>query len=147
MTKIKIIQSNKRNLILILFYIFLGYGSLSAQLTTSEIRTYIKSCDSLYFHFEEAEQNNLTITGLLLSPNPNDTLEKYILQNVKGDTVYRVEIHHNVDTGAYEIYYLKDNILIAAKLELRENHGEHIYYQKVTYYKINHLLLKIHSLK
>ena len=130
------IQKDFRNITTIFFFILFGCHPLFAQhesSTVAKINAYITSVDSLFSHFEEIEQDRMTIAGII-TKGPQDTSEKMILENIIGDTVYRIQYHDYTDKELYEIYYLENNIPIAAKIELRDT-GEHVLFQKTTYYE------------
>ncbi|MBV4360517.1 hypothetical protein [Pinibacter aurantiacus] len=43
----------------------------------------------------------------------------YTLSNLKGDTVYRIHYHDNLDINTYKTYYFKENKLVYGTLELK----------------------------
>lgn len=59
----------------------------------------------------------------------------YTLSNIKGDTALRIEYHDNLDINIYKTYYFRNNKLIFARVELREekNNMKSIYRKEEIY--------------
>lgn len=62
----------------------------------------------------------------------------YTFSNQKGDSVFRIEYHENIDINIYKTYYFKHNNLILSKVILQEgNQGLKIIYRKEEIYEGN----------
>ena len=72
---------------------------------------------------------------------------KYTIQNIAGDTVYRIIYHENIDKNFYETYYYKENKLIYAKIDFQENGIGQTFYYREEYFKNNKVLFVNESTK
>jgi hypothetical protein len=59
---------------------------------------------------------------------------KSIYQNTKGDTVYKIVYHDNLQKNFYFIFYYEGNLLLLSKLEYQENGIGQTFYKKEEYY-------------
>lgn len=64
----------------------------------------------------------------------NGGWSKYTYQNIKGDTVYKIDYHDNLRKNLYLTFYYKDNQLVYSKLDYQENGVEQTFYRKEEYY-------------
>lgn len=137
-------------------------NSLLAQVDTvaiSKIKAYAKYIDSLSDNDEGQKfvvksiaegrtTQEIVSTSIDGHSNKIDTTRKtknggfgrYTTQNIKGDTVYKILYHDNIDKNFYESYYYKDNKLIYSKIDYREDGLGQTFYYREEYYKDNKIL-------
>ncbi len=137
-------------------------NSLFAQvdtITISKIDAYTKYIDSLSAnderqnfviqHKAEGRISEETVsTSIVGHSNKIDTTRKtknggfgkYTIHNVKGDTVYKILYHDNIDKNFYESFYYKDNNLVYSKIDYQENGIGQTFYYREEYYKDNKIL-------
>jgi hypothetical protein len=137
-------------------------NSLLAQVDTtaiSKIKAYTKYIDSLSDNDEGQKfviksiaegkiKREIVSTSIVGHSNRIDTIRKeknggfgrYTTANLKGDTVYKILYHDNVDKNFYESYYYKDNKLIYSKIDYQEDGIGQTFYYREEYYKDNEIL-------
>ena len=59
---------------------------------------------------------------------------KYTYQNIKGDTIYKIEYHDNLQLNFYLTFYYRENQLIFSKLDYQKNGIGQTFYRKEEYY-------------
>jgi predicted lactoylglutathione lyase len=146
-----------------------AYDSLINRDTieVKNIKVYIKYIDSLSENDEsqkflvksivEGKINQETVkTSNVRHNNKIDTIRttksggfgKYTTENIKGDTVYKIFYHDNIDKNYYETHYFEDNKLVYSKIDYQENGiiGKTFYY-KEEYYKDKRVLMTNESSK
>jgi hypothetical protein len=137
-------------------------SSLFAQVDTAEIskiEAYTKYIDSLSDNDErqnlvikqiaEGEITQETVSTSIVGHNnkidttrktKNDGFGKYTTRNIKGDTVYKILYHDNIDNNFYQSYYYKDNNLVYSKIDYQEDGIGQTFYYREEYYKDNEIL-------
>ena len=137
-------------------------NSLLAQVDTdavSKIKAFTKYIDSLSdndkgqkFVVKSVAEGRIiqeiVSTSIVGHNNKVDTIRKtknggfgkYTTQNIKGDTVYKILYHDNIDKNFYETYYYKENKLIYSKIDFQEDGIGHTFYYREEYYKDNEIL-------
>jgi len=137
-------------------------NSLLAQVdtvTVSKIKAITKYIDSLSdndegqrFVIKSIAEGRITqeivSTSIVGHSNKIDTIRKtknggfgkYTTENIKGDTVYKILYHDNIDKNFYESYYYKDNKLIYSKIDYQEDGIRQTFYYREEYYKDNEIL-------
>jgi hypothetical protein len=125
-----------------------------------KIKTYTKFIDSLSendedqkFIIKTIEEGTITQgivkTSIVGHNNHTDTARKiknggfgkYTIGNLKGDTLYKVLYHDNINKNFYESYYFKDNKLIYSKIDYQEDGIGKTFYFKEEYYKDGKVLV------
>lgn len=71
----------------------------------------------------------------------NGGFGKYTYCNQKGDTVFKILYHDNIDKNFYESFYFKDNKLIFASIKYEENGMGNTFYSRQEYYNYDNLIL------
>ena len=97
----------------------------------------------------------IVTTSIVGHSNKIDTMRKtktggfgkYTTENIKGDTIYKIIYHDNIDKNFYEIHYYKDNKLVYSKIDYQEDGVGQTFYYKEQYYKDNRILLSNESSK
>ena len=87
--------------------------------------------------------------------NKNDTIRKtktggfgkYTIENINGDTVYKILYHDNIDKNFYETHYYKDNKLVYSKIDYQEDGVGQTFYYKEEFYKNDRIVLTKESTK
>ncbi len=145
-----------------IFISTLASNSLLAQVDTVailKIRTFTKYIDSLSdndegqnFVIKSIAEGRITqeivSTSIVGHTNKIDTIRKtknggfgrYTTQNIKGDTVYKILYHDNIDKNFYETYYYKENKLVYSKIDYQEDGIGQTFYYREEYYKDNKIL-------
>ena len=144
-------------------------NSLLAQIDTvtiSKINAFTKHIDSLS---DNGEGQNLIVksiaegkitqqivsTSIVGHNNKIDTTQttknggfgRYTIHNIKGDTVYKISYHDNINKNFYETYYYQDNKLVYAKIDYQEDGIGQTFYYREEYYKDNTVLFVNESTK
>ena len=131
--------------------------SLIAQVDTfsiSDIKKYRKFIDSLTENDEKQKfvvqsiaegrlTQEMTSTSIVGFNSNRDTIRtikaggfgKYTIRNIRGDTVYRIIYHDNINKNFYETFYYRDNQLVYAKVDYQEDGIGKTFYYKEEYYK------------
>lgn len=144
-------------------------SSLLAQTDTfavSKIKVFTKYIDSLSdndqgqkFVVMSIEEGKITqekvSTFIVGHDNKVDTIRKtknggfgkYTTQNIKGDTIYKILYHDNIDKNFYESYYYKDNRLVYSKIDYQEDGIGQTFYYREEYYKDDEILFVNESSK
>ncbi len=144
-------------------------NSLLAQVDTNavaKIKAFTKYIDSLSdndegqkFVIKSISEGRITqelvSTSIVGHNNKVDTIRKiknggfgkYTTQNVKGDTVYKILYHDNIDKNFYESYYYKNNKLVYSKIDYQEDGIGKTFYYREEYYKDNEILFVKESSK
>lgn len=144
-------------------------NSLLAQVDTVailKIKGYTKYIDSLSDNDERqlfviksiAEGEiiqNIVSTSIDEHTKRIDTIRKtkyggfgrYTTGNIKGDTVYKILYHDNIEKNFYEIYYYKNNKLIYAKIDYKEDGIGQTFYYREEYYEDDDILFVNESRK
>ena len=144
-------------------------SSLLAQVdivAVSKIKAFTKYIDSLSDNDEgqkyvvksiaEGRITKETVsTSIVGHNNKVDTIRKtknggfgkYTTENIKGDTVYKILYHDNIDKNFYESHYYKDNKLVYSKIDYQEDGIGQTFYYKEEYYKDDKILLTNESSK
>jgi len=142
---------------------------LLAQVDTnavSKIKAFTKYIDSLSDNDEGQKFivksiaegriiQEIVSTSIVGNNNKVDTIRKtknggfgrYTNQNIKGDTVYKILYHDNIDKNFYESYYYKDNRLVYSKIDYQEDGIGQTFYYREEYYKDNEILFVNESAK
>jgi len=142
---------------------------LLAQVDTnavSKINAFTKYIDSLSdndegqkFIVKSIAEGRITqeivSTSIVGHNNKVDTIRKtknggfgrYTTQNIKGDTVYKILYHDNIDKNFYESYYYKNNRLVYSKIDYQEDGIGQTFYYREEYYKDNEILFVNESSK
>ena len=137
-------------------------NSLLAQVDTvaiSKIKLYTKFIDSLSDNDEGQKiviksisegriTQSIASTSIVGHISKVDTIIKekeggfgrYTTKNIKGDTVYKILYHDNINKNFYETYFYKDNKLIYAKIDYQENGIGQTFYYREEFYKDNEIL-------
>jgi hypothetical protein len=124
-----------------------------------KIKAYTKYIDSLadndegqFFVIKSIKEGEIkqeiVSTSIIGHNNQIDTIRKtrnggfgkYTTENLKGDTVYKIVYHDNIDKNFYESYYYKDNKLIYSKIDYQEDGIGQTFYYREEYYKDNEIL-------
>ncbi len=71
----------------------------------------------------------------------NGGFGKYTTENLKGDTVYKILYHDNIDKNYYEMFYYKDNNLVYSRIEYQNDGIGQTFYYREEYYKDNDTLM------
>jgi len=71
----------------------------------------------------------------------NGGFGKYTYDNLKGDTIFKILYHDNIDKNFYESFYFRDNKLIFASIRYEENGIGNTFYSRQEYYNNDKLLL------
>lgn len=71
----------------------------------------------------------------------NGGFGKYTYDNQKGDTIFKILYHDNIDKNFYESFYFKDNKLIFASISYEENGIGNTFYSRQEYYNNYKLIL------
>ena len=145
-----------------------AYDSLmhSDSVAVRNIKAFVKYIDSLSdndesqkFIIKSISEGTITqetiTTSIVGHDNKIDTIRKtriggfgkYTTKNVKGDTVYKILYHDNIDKNFYEIHYYKDNKLVYSKIDYQEDGIGQTFYYKEEYYSDDNVLLVIESSK
>ena len=145
-----------------------AYDSLIHRDTVAvnNIKVFTKYIDSLTendenqkFVIKSIAEGNITqetvTTSIVGHNNKIDTLRKtktggfgkYTTENIRGDTVYKILYHDNIDKNFYETHYYKDNKLVYSKIDYQENGIGQTFYYKEEYYKDDKILLTNESSK
>jgi hypothetical protein len=152
-----------------IFALTFASNSLLAQVDTvaiSKIRLYTKYIDSLSDNDEGQKfviksiaegriTQNIASTSIVGHNSKVDTIIKvkeggfgrYTTENIKGDTVYKILYHDNINKNFYETYFYKDNKLVYAKIDYQENGIGQTFYYREEFYKDNELLFVTESKK
>ena len=154
---------NRITIIAIIFILTFACSSLRAQVDTfavSKIKVFTKYIDSLSDNDDRQKFvvksiaegkiiQEIVSTSIVGRNNKVDTIRKtknsgfgkYTTQNIKGDTVYKILYHDNIDKNFYETYYFKDNMLVYSKIDYQEDGVGQTFYYREEYYKDNVLLM------
>jgi predicted lactoylglutathione lyase len=145
-----------------------AYDSLIYRdtITVKNIKAFTKHIDSLTendvsqkFVIESIAEGKITqeiVTNSIVGHNNKiDTVRKtktggfgkYTTENIKGDTVYKILYHDNIDKNFYEAHYYKDNKLVYSKIDYQEDGIGQTFYYKEEYYKGDKILLTNESAK
>ena len=145
-----------------------AYDSLIHRdtIAVTNIKAYTKYIDSLtendgsqLFIVKSVAEGQITqetvTTSIVGHNNKIDTIRKtkiggfgkYTTENTKGDTVYKILYHDNIDKNFYETHYYKDNKLIYSKIDYQEDGIGQTFYYKEEYYKDDKILLTNESSK
>ncbi len=71
----------------------------------------------------------------------NGGFGKYTTENLKGDTVYKILYHDNIDKNYYEMFYYKDNNLVYSRIDYQNDGIGQTFYYREEYYKDNDTLM------
>ena len=124
------------------------------SISVSATNAYIKHIDSLANNVDRQKYITRAIaegtitqetatTSIVGHDNRIDTTRKtitggwgkYTIENIQGDTAYRIHYHDNLQKNFYLTFYYKDNMLVYSKLEYQENGIGQTFYKKEEYYK------------
>ena len=72
---------------------------------------------------------------------------KLTIENIKGDTLYKILYHDNIEKNFYETYYYKDNKLVYSKIDFQENGVGQTFFYKEEFYKDSRIILSNESSK
>ena len=114
------------NFIATVFLTIYSYNSVFAQVDTSLIgqtRSYVKYIDSiskLDFIQDKGFMTSVADGIIKTDGEVVGGFSIYTLSNSKGDTVFRIEYHDNLNINIYKTYYFKFDKLIYATLELQD---------------------------
>jgi hypothetical protein len=145
----------KNHLLLLLIFILTVSGNTAIcqpdSVYIKNVRQYISYIDSLTRLkkmpnnlAETVAEGPVTVEEFLISKDNRDTLPKkkilggygkYTIQNRRGDTVYKIYYHDNIDMNLFETYYFRNNNLIGAKIELQDEGIGNTIFSKEEYYK------------
>ncbi|WP_430900948.1 MULTISPECIES: hypothetical protein [unclassified Paraflavitalea] len=64
----------------------------------------------------------------------NGGFGKYTYGNRKGDTLYKIYYHDNIDKNYYEYFYFRNNQLVSASIVYEENSSTKVFYSREEYY-------------
>lgn len=64
----------------------------------------------------------------------NGGFGKYTYGNRKGDTLYKIYYHDNIDKNYYEYFYFRNNQLVTASIIYEENSSTKVFYSRKEYY-------------
>lgn len=64
----------------------------------------------------------------------NGGFGKYTYGNRKGDTLYKIYYHDNIDKNYYEYFYFRNNQLVTASIVYEENSSTKVFYSREEYY-------------
>ena len=153
----------------IIFISSFASNSLFAQVDTarvSKIKTFTNYVDSLSENDERQDfviksisegkiSREIISTSQTGHRNKTDTIRniknggfgKYTIQNLKGDTVYKILYHDNLDKNFYESYYYKNNKLVYSKIDYQEDGIGQTFYYREEYYNGKEVLFTTESLK
>ena len=70
---------------------------------------------------------------------------KYTYSNLKGDSLFKIEYHDNIDKNYYEIFYFRNNKLIVAIIDYQENGIGQTFYKKEEFYNEDIILFSKES--
>ena len=136
------------------------YHALPAQVDTamiSSITSYVRYIDSLASYDRQTlvmisiEEGPMSLVLTTFNPHTKKTdtignvkhggFGKYSTLNARGDTLYRIHYHDNIDKNFYEQYYFRHHQLVYAKIYYEEdNTTQHRFYYREAYYHDNILL-------
>jgi hypothetical protein len=143
-----------------------AYGNLIDRdsLTIRKIKSFTNYIDSLSendenqnFLIKSIEEGNINqeivTTSIVGHTNKTETVRetrkggfgKYTLENIKGDSLYKILYHDNIDKNYYETYYYNDNKLVYSKIDYKEDSLEQTFYYKEEFYKDSLIILYTES--
>jgi len=146
---------------LLLTFTFSSFSNaLSAQSKDdqiTELKTYLKKVDSLIINDENSSRivrtiSEGTITSKRARHAKRDTVEEsggfgiYGFKSVVGDSTFKIVYHDNLTKNFYETYYFKNNELIYAQVEYKdEDKDQTLLYRKEVFYTGRDVLKEVKS--
>lgn len=124
-------------------------GSSTAQtdsLLVHQIRLYVNRIDSISnLDYTQDKGFMKSVADGIIKRN-NEIVGGYgiyTLSNLKGDTVYRIQYHDNLDMNTYKTYYFNENKVVYATLELKNKESlATTFFKKEEFYKDEKVILK-----
>lgn len=132
----------------------LGFKTLAQEdsVYVKEIRTYTRYIDSL---FENDSRQRKVIqsvsegkTSVTRAINGNEETQsysggfsRYVIENTKGDTVYRINVNDNIEKYLVQTFYYKSNKPVFASIQLQDlENGKKVIYQREEFYRDGKLI-------